>query len=217
MRKYILIAGIPLLFAGTLLVAGLFSRQDYCSGVIVQGNGKGGMGVFSFPEDSVKAKQMLKEKRKVLSRLQPSGLYIVMDTYGNRLYLRTADTVLLDAECSTGSGSTLIDSITAREWTFETPRGAFKVNSKLVEPWWRKPDWAFIEENETIPKNERERYDPNMMGDYAIGFGDGYFIHGTIYERLLGISVTHGCVRLGAGDLKKLYERVPIGTPVYIF
>jgi len=217
MKKYILIAGIPLLFAGTLLVAGLFSRPDYCSGVIVQGDGKGGMGVFSFPEDSVKAKQMLKEKRKVLSRLQPSGLYIVMDTYGNRLYLRTADTVLLDAECSTGSGSTLIDSITAREWTFETPRGAFKVNSKLVEPWWRKPDWAFIEEGENIPLTDEERMDPNVMGAYAIGFGNGYFVHGTLYERLLGVSVTHGCVRLGEDNLKYLYGRVNYGTYIYIY
>jgi len=29
--------------------------------------------------------------------------------------------------------------------------------------------------------------------------------------------VTHGCVRLGSDDLKKLYDMVPIGTPVYIF
>ncbi len=56
-----------------------------------------------------------------------------------------------------------------------------------------------------------------MMGAYAIGFGDGYFIHGTIYERLLGISVTHGCVRVGADDLKNIYDRVKIGTPIYIF
>jgi L,D-transpeptidase YbiS len=56
-----------------------------------------------------------------------------------------------------------------------------------------------------------------MLGAFAMGFGDNYYIHGTIYERLLGVNVTHGCVRLGSDDLKKLYDMVPIGTPVYIF
>ena len=56
-----------------------------------------------------------------------------------------------------------------------------------------------------------------MMGDYAMGFGDGFFIHGTLYERLLGVNVTHGCVRLGSDDLKVLYSQVPIGTTVYVF
>ncbi|HEX7344288.1 MAG TPA: L,D-transpeptidase, partial [bacterium] len=76
---------------------------------------------------------------------------------------------------------------------------------------------AFIEEGEEIPKDPRERYDPEMLGEYAMGFGDGYFIHGTIYKRLLGINVTHGCVRLGDADLKHVFDKVKIGTPVYIF
>jgi lipoprotein-anchoring transpeptidase ErfK/SrfK len=130
---------------------------------------------------------------------------------------RTADSILLDATCSTGSGGEYVDSTTGRKWIFDTPRGVFKIGNKIPHPWWRKPDWAFLEEGEKIPKNEKERYDPNMMGDYAIGFGDGYFIHGTIYERLLGINVTHGCVRLGSDDLEKLYKQVQYGTMLYIF
>src|SRR5690606_13898034 len=102
---------------------------------------------------------------------------------------------------STGSGDTLTDSTSSRKRVFHTPKGVFKIKNKLKEPWWRKPDWAFLEEGEKVPKNEAERYDPNVMGDYAMGFGDGYFIHGTIYERLLGVNVTHGCVRLGSTDL----------------
>ena len=39
-----------------------------------------------------------------------------------------------------------------------------------------------------------------MMGDYALGIGSGYFIHGTLYKRLLGRNVSHGCVRLGDED-----------------
>ncbi|PKK81973.1 MAG: L,D-transpeptidase [candidate division Zixibacteria bacterium HGW-Zixibacteria-1] len=162
-------------------------------------------------------KGKIKQTERQLSKLQPRRPYIVIDRYANMLYLRTKDSVLLATSCSTGSGAELIDSISGRHWEFDTPAGAFAVNSKLTDPWWRKPDWAFIEENEAIPKNEGERLDPEMLGAYALGFGDGYFIHGTIYERLLGVSVTHGCVRVGSGDLKRLYDLSPVGTPIYIY
>jgi L,D-transpeptidase YbiS len=163
------------------------------------------------------AQKELQKARNALKQIKPRGPYIVIDTHANKLYLRTDDSVLYKATCSTGSGGILTDSLTGRKWMFNTPRGIFKVNSKLKQPWWRKPDWAFIEENETIPKSESERLDPEMLGDYALGFGEGYFIHGTIYERLLGVSVTHGCVRLGSDDLKYIYDRVSPGTRVLIF
>jgi len=143
--------------------------------------------------------------------------YVVIDTHTNRLYWRTADRVLHTALCSTGSGAELSDSLTGRHWRFETPKGIFTVDEKLRDPWWRRPDWAFIEEGDPIPEEARDRLDPNAMGDYAIGFGDGYFIHGTLYARLLGVAVTHGCVRLGDADLELLYSQVRTGTPVIIF
>jgi hypothetical protein len=143
--------------------------------------------------------------------------YIVIDRYCNRLFLRTADSILLDADCSTGSGGELLDTATGRRWKFDTPSGVFTVISKQENPWWRKPDWGFIEEGVPPPKSDSDRLDANMMGDYAIGFGNGFFIHGTIYERLIGAAVTHGCVRLEAGDLKMLYENTTIGTKVYVY
>ena len=143
--------------------------------------------------------------------------YIVIDKYANRLFLRKADSVILEAQCSVGSGGELADSLTGRRWKFDTPSGIFVVSSMIPNPWWRKPDWAFIEEGQTVPKNETERFDNEMMGAYAIGFGDGFFIHGTIYERLLGVAVTHGCVRMGAEDIERLYKNIKIGTKIYVF
>ena len=55
------------------------------------------------------------------------------------------------------------------------------------------------------------------MGDYALGIGNGFFLHGTLYTRLLGRNVTHGCVRIGDADLEYLYKTVPLGTKVYLF
>jgi len=150
-------------------------------------------------------------------RLRMTRPYIVIDRYANRLFLRTDDSVVLAADCSTGSGAQLTDAATGRHWTFDTPAGVFQVSSKLEGPWWRKPDWAFIEEGEKVPLTDEERMDPSMMGEYAIGFGDGYFIHGTLYERLLGVSVTHGCVRLGAEDLRKLYAHAQMGTYIFVY
>ena len=169
------------------------------------------------PIDKKMAQKQLIQARRALAQLKPKSQYIVIDTHANNLYLRTEDSTIFRGTCSTGSGGILVDSLTGRKWMFNTPRGVFKVDNKIKQPWWRKPDWAFIEDNEPIPKSESERLDPEMLGDFALGFGNGYFIHGTIYERLLGVAVTHGCVRLGSEDLKVIYDKVRPGTAVYIF
>lgn len=41
-------------------------------------------------------------------------------------------------------------------------------------------------------------------------------IHGTSNPGSIGKAASHGCVRLGADDLKRVFERVQIGTPVEI-
>lgn len=216
MRKILIY--ISLSVFGLLLIAGayLLVATNHLTEKL-QNDLADSLQVKRLPEDEKKAKKELQEAKKSLSRLKPSKPYIVIDTHANKVYLRNEDSILLAATASTGSGGEFIDSATGRKWIFDTPLGIFKVSSKIPHPWWRKPDWAFLEEGEAVPKDQSERLDPNMMGDYALGFGDGYFIHGTIYERLLGINVTHGCVRVGSEDLEKLYNRTPIGTPIYIF
>jgi L,D-transpeptidase YbiS len=86
-----------------------------------------------------------------------------------------------------------------------------------MNPVWVKPDWAFLEEGLEIPKDPADRVEAGTLGEYALGFGKGYFIHGTLYKRLLGKNVTHGCIRLSDEDLKVLYRLTKIGTPVIIF
>jgi L,D-transpeptidase ErfK/SrfK len=150
-----------------------------------------------------------------LQKFMPHGRFIVVDRTHNRLYLRDGDQVLLDAKCSSGSGMLL--KFGEQQWIFDTPRGHFRVLSKHDDPVWKKPDWAFIEEGKPVPEDPGERMEENVLGEHALYLGDGYMIHGTLYERLLGYSVTHGCIRLGRQDLQKLYESVPEGTHVYIY
>jgi L,D-transpeptidase YbiS len=111
----------------------------------------------------------------------------------------------------------LKESAQGRVWVFDTPRGHFRVISKLENPVWRRPDWAFVEEGEPIPKDPAERLEYGSLGEYALYFGDGYMIHGTLYERLLGRPVSHGCIRLGREPLREVYRQAPAGTPIYVF
>jgi L,D-transpeptidase YbiS len=174
------------------------------------------------PEAPKKARTAGLEKenaalRRRLQALAPKGAYIVIDSARNVLFLKKKNEIILQAVVSCGSGSILEEPGGERRWIFDTPRGEFQVKSKIVDPTWVKPDWAFIEEGKEVPKNPDERLEAGVLGDYALGFGDGYFIHGTLYTRLLGRSVTHGCIRVGDKDLKALYEATSIGTRVYVY
>ena len=153
---------------------------------------------------------------KSLARFS-KGRVIVVDTASNRLSLLSGSKVLLDAPCSTGSGLELDDPADGRKWLFKTPRGEFSILSKIRNPVWRKPDWAFIEEGNRPPGDVAARLEEGVLGDYALAFGNGYFIHGTLYTRFIGKNVTHGCIRLGDSDLERLFRQVPVGTPVVIF
>ncbi len=147
----------------------------------------------------------------------PHGVRIEVDTIANRLFLKQGDKILREAVCSTGTGGLLVDPHSGRRWVFETPHGVHRVLDKKKDPIWNKPDWAFVEEGTPIPKTEAERLDPYSLGDYALYLGGGYLIHGTLYQRLLGRSVTHGCIRLGDEDLAAIFKATPVGARVYIY
>ena len=156
--------------------------------------------------------------QRELTRPVPSGPYIVIDQTNNRLYVKQGSETLHTAVCSAGSGMVLQEPQgKQRTWVFDTPRGRFKVLQKIEDRVWRKPDWAFVEEGQPLPKQADERIEYGVLGEYALYFGNGYMIHGTLYERLLGRSVTHGCIRLGREDLREVWRSAPIGTPIYIF
>jgi len=153
-----------------------------------------------------------------LSQFMPHQPYILVDTARNHLYVKRQQEIVIDAIASTGSGI-ILDKPGDRNsrWVFDTPRGEFLVQSKLTNPVWVKPDWAFVEEGLVVPKNPADRVEQGVLGEYVLGFGKGYFIHGTLYTRLLGKNVTHGCIRLNDGDLKSVYQLARVGTPIMIF
>jgi L,D-transpeptidase YbiS len=143
-------------------------------------------------------------------------LYVVVNPNGNRLTLRRGQKMLLEAVISTGKNDTLKHG--SRKWVFQTPRGIMSVIRKKKDPIWIKPDWAFLENGESIPpQNSPLRKEKGILGAFMLDLGGGVMIHGTPLENLLGWSVTHGCIRVGSEDLKVLYDSLPIGAKVFIF
>jgi L,D-transpeptidase YbiS len=156
-------------------------------------------------------------RHKVGQRLK-GVLHVLVDAKANKLYVKKGLKLLWQADCSVGRGGILLDRRTGRRWEFVTPRGEFRVIGKAQNPDWVKPDWAFVEAKEAVPPpDDPSRKVPGELGAYVLNLGDGYLIHGTRNEKLLGRPASHGCVRLGAQDLMKLYEIVPTGTKVYIY
>ncbi|MBI4720415.1 MAG: L,D-transpeptidase [Chitinivibrionia bacterium] len=159
----------------------------------------------------------IRNLQKKYAAITPRKPYLVVDTSNNKFRLMSGDKLIREGTCSTGS-YVLLKAGDDRQWVFKTPRGRFHVQTKKESPVWYKPDWAFVEEGLPIPPpHSQERYEAGVLGDYALHIGDGYLIHGTLYKRLLGMPVTHGCVRLGDEDLEVVYKNLQVGSPVYIY
>ncbi len=149
--------------------------------------------------------------------LTPREPYLIVNTSANQFFLKSADKILHQGMCSTGS-YVLLKASDDRQWEFVTPRGRFRILGKRVAPVWTKPDWAFVEEGLPIPPpHSPQRYEAGVLGEYALELGDGYLIHGTLYKRMLGMPVTHGCVRLGDEELRIVYRNLQLGSKVFIY
>ena len=176
-----------------------------------------GVDVTHKNQELKKLQTAIERNQQRYKNLIPSKPYLIVNTSDNWIYLKSKDKIIHEGPCSTGS-YVLLKSRDNRHWMFKTPRGMFQVQLKLVHPVWRMPDWAFIEEGREIPPPDSpERYDQGALGKYALGIGKGYLIHGTLYKRLLGMPVTHGCVRLDDPELNQVYKYLGYGSKVFIY
>jgi lipoprotein-anchoring transpeptidase ErfK/SrfK len=168
--------------------------------------------------DKASIEQEVDKLQKELDAYTPTNPYIIVNTSDNHFYLYKGKQLLRDGVCSTGKNEKLVSADRKYTHMFYTPFGVLKILRKSPNPVWKKPDWAYIEDGLPIPgPNDPSRWETGTLGAYKLELGDGYMIHGTIYKRRMGMSVTHGCIRLLDDDLEVVYKTMEIGSKVYIY
>jgi lipoprotein-anchoring transpeptidase ErfK/SrfK len=97
--------------------------------------------------------------------------------------------------------------------SYPTPVGKFEIVVKQRNPWWYPPEGsAWAEGARPIPPGPGNPLGTRWMGISAPYVG----IHGTPDSASIGYSASHGCVRMLIPEVEWLFERVDVGTPVFI-
>jgi lipoprotein-anchoring transpeptidase ErfK/SrfK len=96
----------------------------------------------------------------------------------------------------------------------ETPAGLYKIQNKTTNPAWHVPnsDWAGSLAGQVIPGGAPN----NPLKARWLGVYDGVGVHGTDARGSIGSNASHGCIRMLVEDVVKLYDEVPVGTPIFI-
>lgn len=100
----------------------------------------------------------------------------------------------------------------------ETPHGLYFVQRKTREPNWmipEDPDYLPSSWGKIIPYGQPG----NPFGNGFISLGgkeSGVGIHDTTFDPNIGTASSHGCIRMLTPDFKKIYNKLKVGTPVYL-
>jgi L,D-transpeptidase catalytic domain len=95
---------------------------------------------------------------------------------------------------------------------YPTPLGSFSIVSKQRNPWWYPPSASWAAGASPIPPGPGNPLGTRWMGLSRGGVG----IHGTPDSASIGYSASHGCIRMRIPQAEWLFERVRVGTPVFI-
>lgn len=100
------------------------------------------------------------------------------------------------------------------EETSTTPEGDFVVRNKIKNPVWKVP--RAVRRERRLPATLPPGPD-NPLGEFWLGFSKtGHGIHGTNDPFGIGRRASRGCIRLYPKDIRDLFDRVRVGTPVRI-
>lgn len=99
---------------------------------------------------------------------------------------------------------------------WRTPQGAFRITEKTRDPTWVIPESIRkerIAEKGYSEKSIKGGTPENPLGRYRMRLSlPLYAIHGTNIPWGVGMSVSHGCIRMYPEDIDRLYPRTPVGT-----
>ena len=128
------------------------------------------------------------------------GPVIVIRRGSNRLYLYRGMRLSRVFGVATGQAS------------YPTPLGRFTIAVMARHPWWYPPasDWAAGQK--PIPPGPGNPLGTRWMGLSVPAVG----IHGTPDAASIGYSASHGCIRMRISEAEWVFDRVHVGTPVFI-
>jgi hypothetical protein len=95
---------------------------------------------------------------------------------------------------------------------YPTPLGRFTIVTMQRHPWWYPPDSDWADGAQPIPPGPGNPLGTRWMGLSVGGVG----IHGTPNAASIGYSASHGCIRMRIPEAEWLFERVRVGTTVFI-
>jgi hypothetical protein len=131
-----------------------------------------------------------------------AGKYIYVNLREQKLYRMNGETMEKVYRVSTG------------KWSTPTPRGTFFIDNKHPRAYSRRfglymPYWQnFLGESNSGQELPKGAYGLHELPEWPNGYKEG--------QRHLGTAVSHGCIRLGIGDARELYEWTVIGIPVVV-
>ena len=98
----------------------------------------------------------------------------------------------------------------AKQWS-----GATIVERKVVYPIWQPPQVVRADSPNLPPLIYPGPKNP--LGTRALVLANGeYAIHGTNNPGSIGHDASYGCIRMFNQDVEDLFQRVGVGTPVYV-
>jgi lipoprotein-anchoring transpeptidase ErfK/SrfK len=130
---------------------------------------------------------------------------------GKYVYINVAEQKLYRVN---GQNLEKVYRVSTGKWSTPTPKGTFHIGSKALRPLSRAyglymPYWQNLlgtsVAGDELPTGS---YGLHELPEWPNGYKEG--------QGHLGTPVSHGCVRLGVGDAKEVYEWTEIGTPVVI-
>ena len=141
--------------------------------------------------------------RKVVDYFGPEPPGTVVVRVGERrLYLVQNDGTALSYPVGVGR--------TGKKWV-----GEAYIESKHVRPAWSPPE-EIRRDSPNLPDVIPSGAPNNPMGERVLLLQDEYAIHGTNRPESIGTYATYGCIRMYNEDIVDLFERVRVGTPVYV-
>jgi hypothetical protein len=153
-------------------------------------------------------------RMKFVSSMKSEDFYISVDTSQRKLRFYYGDAVLREADAAIGEARTI--EAGARKWTFVPLKGAFPVQSKLVDYAWPVAAWAYALRGETTPATQQVV--PGGLGKYVIVLSNGYVIHSQPSADSPLQGPKPGSILVSEDDLRAIWPRVHSNkTQVYIY